>query len=130
MSKISNIQNRYKDVKIENGSIGIRLYRWTEEEFFEYAEFADAVNKGEKSKSEMLREMTYKILKKDDSTTTREDVKNVNVFDKNTLMEEQMKMSGMDTSEFEDEKKKAFTPKKVLNTSERTLNLRNAVSNL
>lgn len=129
MSKISNIQNRFKDVKIEKGSIGIRLYKWTEEEFFEYGGFADDVNEGKMTKAEMLREIAFKILKKDDGTTTKEDVKNVSVFDKKMLLEEQLKMSGADLSELDDEKKKEFTPKKELTTSERTQNLRKALSN-
>ena len=128
MSKISNIQNRFKDVKIEKGTIGIRVYKMTEEEFFEYAEIIDLINNSEKTQADMLREMAYKILKKDDSTTTVEDVKNVSVFDKKTLVEELLKMSGMDISE-SDEKKNKSIPKKELTTLERTQNLRNALSN-
>jgi len=129
MSKISNITNRYKDVKIENNTIKVRLYRWTEEEFFEYAKLSDDVNSGKITQSEMFRELAYRILKKDDNTTTREDVKNVLVFDKKMLIEEQLKLSGLDLNSFDDKKKTRFTQKKKLTTLERTKNLRKALLN-
>ena len=81
------------------------------------------------SDKEKFENIQTKKAKKDDKTTTREDVKNVSVFDKKMLLEEQLKLSGVDMSEIDDEKKKVSTQKKELTTLERTSNLRKALSN-